>query len=71
MKGQPDWFADEIDLNGQPGRVVSVDEGKGYQEICFGIDEHLHQMLGSGSPDRDRRKCSKVASQAAMYMVSH
>ena len=41
--GSPDSFADVLQADGRPGRVVSADEAEGYQQVHFSSKEFLGQ----------------------------
>ena len=62
--GSPDSFADVLRADGRPGRVISADESKGYQEVHFVSNEHVLQLLGPDSSHSDR-KVAKLIRQKA------
>ena len=69
VRGLPDWFADVLNPDNTPGRVIDTGEGKAFHQQHFTTGEHWHQLLGPHSRKVDRQRVAKPAAQALMYMV--
>lgn len=60
--GSLDSFADVLQADGRPGRVVSADEAKVYHKVHSAVNEHLHKLLGLDSTPSDRKKVAILSS---------